>query len=126
MKVKRESEVAQLWPTLSDPRDCSPPGSSVHGIFQAEYWSGVPLPSPGYSLWGRKKSKVTSRLNNSISAWLFYFLNKLSTIFEYLGYFQYLVITVAFLKDIFHHLWKETECLFLKSYYLSVKALVAQ
>ena len=35
MKVKRESEVAQLCPTLSDPVDCSPPGSSVHGIFQA-------------------------------------------------------------------------------------------
>ena len=35
MKVKSESEVAQLHPTLSDPRDCSPPGSSVHGIFQA-------------------------------------------------------------------------------------------
>ena len=27
--------------------DCSPPGSSVHGIFQAEYWSGLPFPSPG-------------------------------------------------------------------------------
>ena len=55
MKVKRESEVTQSCLTLSDPMDCSPPGSSVHGIFQAppsmgfsrqEYWSGVPLPSP--------------------------------------------------------------------------------
>ena len=35
MKVKRESEVAQSCPTLSNPMDCSPPGSSVHGIFQA-------------------------------------------------------------------------------------------
>ena len=35
MKVKSESEVAQLCPTPSDPMDCSPPGSSVHGIFQA-------------------------------------------------------------------------------------------
>ena len=34
-KVKSESEVAQSFPTLSDPMDCSPPGSSVHGIFQA-------------------------------------------------------------------------------------------
>ena len=49
MKVKSESEVAQLSPTLSDPMDCSPPGSSIHGIFQAkEYCSGVPLPSPNY------------------------------------------------------------------------------
>ena len=35
MKVKSESEVAQLCPTLRDPMDCSLPGSSVHGIFQA-------------------------------------------------------------------------------------------
>ena len=35
MKVKSESEVAQLCPTLSDPMDCSLPGSYVHGIFQA-------------------------------------------------------------------------------------------
>ena len=42
-----ESEVAQSCPTLSDPMDCSLPGSSIHGIFQARYWSGVPLPSPG-------------------------------------------------------------------------------
>ena len=35
MKVKSESEVAQSCPTPSDPMDCSLPGSSVHGIFQA-------------------------------------------------------------------------------------------
>ena len=36
MKVKSEkSEVAQLCPTLSDPMDCSLPGSSIHGISQA-------------------------------------------------------------------------------------------
>ena len=35
MKVKSESEVAQSYLTLSDPMDCSLPGSSVHGSFQA-------------------------------------------------------------------------------------------
>ena len=35
MQMKSESEVAQLCPTLSNPMDCSPPGSSIHGIFQA-------------------------------------------------------------------------------------------
>jgi len=45
-KVKSESEVAQSCPTLSDPMDCSLPGSSIHEIFQAKYWSGVPLPYP--------------------------------------------------------------------------------
>ena len=43
MKVKRESEVAQSCLTLSDPMDCSLPGSSVHGIFQARVleWGAV-------------------------------------------------------------------------------------
>ena len=41
MKVKSESEVAQSCPTLSDPMDCSLPGSSVHGIFQARELEGV-------------------------------------------------------------------------------------
>ena len=45
MKVKSESEVAQSCLTLSDPMDCSLPGSSVHGFSRQEYWSGVPLPS---------------------------------------------------------------------------------
>jgi len=35
MKVKSESEVTQLYLTLSDPMECSLPGSSIHGIFQA-------------------------------------------------------------------------------------------
>ena len=35
IKVKSESVVAQSYPTLSDPMDCSLPGSSIHGIFQA-------------------------------------------------------------------------------------------
>ena len=46
MKVKSESEIAQSCPIPRDPMDCSPPGSSVHGVFRQEYWSGVPLPSP--------------------------------------------------------------------------------
>ena len=45
VKVKSESEVAQSCLTLSDPMDCSLPGSSVHGIFQARVLEWVPLPS---------------------------------------------------------------------------------
>ena len=43
MKEKTESEVAQLCPTLGDPVDCSLPGSSVHGIFQARVleWGAI-------------------------------------------------------------------------------------
>ena len=46
MKVKSESEVPQSCPTLSDPMNCSLPGSSIHGIFQARVLEWVPLPSP--------------------------------------------------------------------------------
>ena len=39
---------AQPCLTLCDPMDCSPPGSSVHGIFSGKkYWNGLPFPSPG-------------------------------------------------------------------------------
>ena len=43
MKVRSESEVSQSCLTLSDPMDCSPPGSSVHGIFQARVleWGAI-------------------------------------------------------------------------------------
>ena len=43
-KVKVKS-LSHVW--LSDPMDCSLPGSSIHGICQEKYWSGVPSPSPG-------------------------------------------------------------------------------
>ena len=39
--------VTQLCPTLCGCIDCSPLGSSVDGISRQEYWSGLPLPSPG-------------------------------------------------------------------------------
>ena len=43
MKVKSDSEVAQSCPTLIDPMDCSLPGSSIHGIFQARVleWGAI-------------------------------------------------------------------------------------
>ena len=55
MKVKTWKEgagvlvvvlVTQLWPTLCDPMDCSPPASSVHGILQARILEWLPFPSP--------------------------------------------------------------------------------
>ena len=55
MKVKRESESCE---TLSDTMDCSPPGSSVHGIFQARVlgWGAIAF-SNGRRLPGKKKKK---------------------------------------------------------------------
>ena len=46
--MKSENEVAQSCPTLSDPMDCSLPGSSVHGIFQARVleWGAIAFSVP--------------------------------------------------------------------------------
>ena len=65
MKVKSESEVAQLCLTLRDPMDCSPPGFSVHGIFQARVleWGAT-----AFSWWLYSKiliSCVTSNTANN-------------------------------------------------------------
>ena len=50
MKVKSEREVAQLCPTPSDPMDCSPPGYSIHGIFQARVleWGAIAFSVNGH------------------------------------------------------------------------------
>ena len=46
MKVKRESEVAQSCPTLSDPWTAAHQAPPSMGFSRQEYWSGVPVPSP--------------------------------------------------------------------------------
>ena len=45
--VKVKVLVAQSCPTICEPMDCSPPGSSVHGISRKECWSELPFPPPG-------------------------------------------------------------------------------
>ena len=61
MKVKNESEVAQLCLTLSDPMDCSLPGSSIHGIFQARVleWVAIAFSDQGTyrALFSKKRDK---------------------------------------------------------------------
>ena len=65
MKVKSESEVAQSCPTPRDPMICSPPGSSIHGIFQARVleWGAIAFsrqhtegPLKMWHEWARLKS----------------------------------------------------------------------
>ena len=52
MKVKSESEVTQSSPTLSDPMDCSLPGSPVHGFSKQEYleWGAIAFSVKIYEL----------------------------------------------------------------------------
>ena len=57
MKGKSESEVPQSYPTLSDPMDCSLPGSSMHGIFQARVleWGAIAF-SSSFLGWNKSSS----------------------------------------------------------------------
>ena len=60
MKVKSEREVTQSCPTLSDPKDCSPPGSSVHGSFQARVLEWVVI---AFSNYERVQKTIPVRLD---------------------------------------------------------------
>ena len=65
MKVKSESEVAQSCSTLSDPMDCSLPGSSAHGIFQARVleWGAIAFSRLSLTV-TLKKLKLLTFLSN--------------------------------------------------------------
>ena len=60
MSLESESEVSQSCPTLCDPMDCSPPGSSIHGIFQARVleWGAI-----AFSV--EPSDRKSTRLNSS-------------------------------------------------------------
>ena len=108
MKVKSESEVAQLCPTLCDPMDCSPPGSSVPEILQARVWSGLPLPSLTFTWWRFKvmknrdttdKNYWNSSIRKSISNFLKQYRKYWSHIYKSKD-----VVSLSCLKQFFLHL----------------------
>ena len=67
MKVKSQSEGAQSCPTLSDPMDCSLPGSSVHGIFQARVleWGAIAFSRMHCRFWNIHEIKLAQILSLS-------------------------------------------------------------
>ena len=67
MKVKSESEVTQSCPTLRDPMDCSPPGSSIHGIFQARILEWVAIAFSEQIFLTRDQTQVSC-----IDRWILY------------------------------------------------------
>ena len=72
MKAKSENEVAQSCPTLSDPMECSPPGSSVHGIFQARVleWGATAFSSPPPGVLPNSGIKFMSVYVSCIGRWV--------------------------------------------------------
>ena len=68
--MKSEREVAQLYPTLSDPMDCSLPGPSVHGIFQARVLEWGAIAFSVLSLYRWEKSHASRREAQKGTGWV--------------------------------------------------------
>ena len=64
-----ESEVAQLCPTLCDPMDCSLPGSSVHGIFQAIVLEWIAISFSRGSSQPRDQTRVSHIVDRRFTVW---------------------------------------------------------
>ena len=63
------NEVAQLCPTLCDPMDCSPPGSSIHEILQARILEWVAISFSRGSSWPRDQTRVSCILSRCFTIW---------------------------------------------------------
>ena len=72
MKSESESEVTQSCPTLCDPMDCSLPGSSVHGIFQARVLEWVAISFSRWSSWPRDWTWVSRIAGRRFTIWADY------------------------------------------------------
>ena len=100
MKMKDESEVGQLCLTLRDPKDCSPPGSSFHGIFQARILEWAAISSSR----GSSQPRDLTHLYyvSCIGRWVFYQYSYLTmqSYYNVIDYIHYVVqpIPVTFIS----------------------------
>ena len=108
MKVKSESEVGRSYPTLSDPMDCSLPGSSIHGIFQARVldWGTIAFSKGTSELFNSYKSFTisTDYISEIFSSTIYLSIDINPSICQYTAtfmcyfqtYFLYVIIKWAF------------------------------
>ena len=68
-QITHQVLVIQLCPTLCNPIDCSPPGSSVHGIFQARILEWVVMPFSRVSSWPRGQTQVSCIVRRFFTIW---------------------------------------------------------
>ena len=72
--------VAQSCPTLCDPMDCDPPGSSVHGILQARILEWLAVPFSRGSPWPRDQTWVSCNADRFFTGWATLFSRSLSSV----------------------------------------------
>ena len=77
MKVKSESEVTQSCPALSNPMDCSLPGSSVHGIFQARVLEWDAMETEPYT----KQNKLFSMDNQTATFFISFLIYRVGSLY---------------------------------------------
>ena len=131
MKVKRESEVAQSCLTLPDPIDCSLPGSSVHGIFQARVlqWGAIAFSESVSSIYIYNHTKIhlymynkprqieagarenTRRLDTMSFSLLFFYSDMRYTFFKKISKARFRILgkgTVIIRNKSLIHSWSQT------------------
>ena len=125
MKVKSESEVAQSFSTLCNPMDCSPPGSSIHGIFQAGVleWGAIAFSGWSYNLltnpliplhfddsfYSIRNNLLISDYNTTVTKILSFSINQF---YSSLKIWQKLKISVGLRTDIIRCFWWNIPILF--------------
>ena len=99
MKVESESEVSESCPTLSDPMDCSPPGSSIHEIFQARVleWGAIAFSRNDCIEPDNLQSSPYLKTTLFCLAGLFSFLASIMSIGVILRYFELLLFPFYFM-----------------------------
>ena len=106
MKVKSESEVAQSCSTLSNPMDCSPPGSSIHGIFQARVleWGTIAFSETSFYRVTIHKYQNTDVYFYSIKLSLIY-LSLYSKLLRSVVFFYWVIIDLNYISFNSTALW---------------------
>ena len=114
--INSESEIAQSCPTLCNPVDCSPPGSTVHWILQARILEWVAISFSRVSSWPRDQTHISCV--SCIAVW--FWLETLQVTLEWMiitkGHFSFMILKLFSLKGISKRVCCTVTIMYAKSY----------